>query len=143
MRSAAPTTLSISARAPASTAARSWSLRASCRDILDYEDSLTGAYLSGSAGNRAYPARRTPRDAKRQLLVLSGATGNNLQSVTLEIPLGLLTCITGVSGSGKSTLINGTLYPIAATELNGATTLTPAPHSSPLRAWSRSTSVST
>ena len=60
--------------------------------------------------------------------MLTGATGNNLQHVTLEIPLGLLTCVTGVSGSGKSTLINGTLYPLAATELNGATTLTAAPH---------------
>jgi excinuclease ABC subunit A len=64
------------------------------------------------------------------MLVLNGATGNNLQSVTLEIPIGLLTCITGVSGSGKSSLINSTLYPIAATELNGATTLTPAPYDS-------------
>jgi excinuclease ABC subunit A len=51
-----------------------------------------------------------------------------LQAVTLELPVGLLTCITGVSGSGKSTLINGTLYPLAATELNGATTLKAAPH---------------
>jgi excinuclease ABC subunit A len=64
------------------------------------------------------------------MLVLDGATGNNLQTVKLEVPLGLLTCVTGVSGSGKSTLINSTLYPIAATELNGATTLTPAPFES-------------
>lgn len=48
--------------------------------------------------------------------------------MTLSIPVGLLTCVTGVSGSGKSTLINGTLFPLAATELNGATTLTPAPY---------------
>ena len=54
--------------------------------------------------------------------MLNGASGNNLQDVNLELPVGLFTCITGVSGSGKSTLINETLYPIAATELNKATT---------------------
>ena len=97
------------------------------RDILANKDSLTGAYLSGKR-RIEIPGKRTPNDAKRQL-VLTGACGNNLQAVTLEVPLGLLTCVTGVSGSGKSTLINGTLYPIAATVLNGATTLTPAPHS--------------
>ena len=96
------------------------------RDILASKESLTGAYLSGKR-KIEIPAKRTPTDPKRQL-VLTGATGNNLQGVTLEIPVGLLTCITGVSGSGKSTLINSTLYPIAATELNGATTLTPAPY---------------
>ena len=95
-------------------------------DILANKASLTGAYLSGKK-RIEIPAKRTKFDSDRQL-VLSGATGNNLQAVTLEIPVGLLTCITGVSGSGKSTLINGTLYPIAATELNGATTLTPAAH---------------
>jgi excinuclease ABC subunit A len=98
------------------------------QDILNCERSLTGAYLSG-AREISIPERRTPRDAKH-MLILKGATGNNLQSVTLEIPLGLLTCITGVSGSGKSSLINSTLYPIAATELNGATTLTAAPFES-------------
>jgi len=98
------------------------------RDIIANKDSLTGAYLSGKR-RIEIPAKRMPRDPKRQLL-LTGASGNNLQSVTLEVPLGLLTCVTGVSGSGKSTLINGTLYPIAATALNGATTLTPAPHTS-------------
>jgi excinuclease ABC subunit A len=98
------------------------------KDILGTPESLTGAYLSGKR-RIEIPARRTPNDPRRQL-VLEGATGNNLQSVTLKIPLGLLTCVTGVSGSGKSTLINGTLYPIAATELNGATTLTPEPYES-------------
>jgi excinuclease ABC subunit A len=97
-------------------------------DILESPDSLTGAYLSGRK-RIEIPSRRTPSDDKRQL-VLSGATGNNLQSVDLSIPIGLLTCVTGVSGSGKSTLINSTLYPLAATELNGATTLTPAPYKS-------------
>ena len=93
-------------------------------DILNAEESLTGAYLSGTR-RIEIPAKRTVPDANKQL-VLKGASGNNLQTVTLEIPLGLLTCITGVSGSGKSTLINSTLYPIAATELNGATTLKPS-----------------
>ncbi|MCB1848917.1 MAG: excinuclease ABC subunit UvrA, partial [Halieaceae bacterium] len=98
------------------------------KDILGNRESLTGAYLSGKR-KIDIPSTRTAPDNKRKL-VLRGASGNNLQSVTLEIPLGLLTCVTGVSGSGKSTLINGTLYPIAATELNGATTLTPEAHES-------------
>ncbi len=96
------------------------------QDIIDNDQSLTGAYLSGKR-SIAVPTKRTPADPKR-LLRLSGASGNNLQGVDLELPLGLLTCVTGVSGSGKSTLINNTLYPIAATELNGATTLNPAPY---------------
>lgn len=62
------------------------------------------------------------------MLELIGAEGNNLNKVDLKIPVGLFTCVTGVSGSGKSTLINNTLYPVAATELNNATTLDPAPH---------------
>ena len=53
-----------------------------------------------------------------------GAAGHNLKKVDLTIPLGIMTCVTGVSGSGKSTLINRTLLPLAATQLNGATTLT-------------------
>src|SRR5690606_24320420 len=57
-----------------------------------------------------------------------GATGNNLQNVTAEIPVGLMTCVTGVSGSGKSTLINATLHPLASTALNGASTLKAAPY---------------
>ena len=96
------------------------------KDVLASEHSLTGAYLSGKK-RIEIPAKRTARDASR-LLCLQGASGNNLQKVDLEIPLGLLTCVTGVSGSGKSTLINSTLYPIAATALNGATTLTAAAH---------------
>ena len=96
------------------------------KQITANKQSLTGDYLSGRR-KIEIPKKRTPLNKKKQL-VLTGATGNNLQHVTLEIPLGLLTCVTGVSGSGKSTLINGTLYPLAATELNGATTLTAAPH---------------
>jgi excinuclease ABC subunit A len=94
--------------------------------IMAQSDSITGQYLSG-ARSIAIPEKRHPFD-KKQVLRLSGATGNNLQNVTLEIPVGLMTCVTGVSGSGKSTLINATLYPLAATELNGATTLDPAPY---------------
>ncbi len=94
------------------------------KDILKNKKSLTGAYLSGKTAIEI-PAKRVPRD-KKKTLSLKGASGNNLQNVDLEIPLGLMTCVTGVSGSGKSTLINATLFPIAATELNGATTLTAA-----------------
>ncbi|WOJ96702.1 excinuclease ABC subunit UvrA [Congregibacter brevis] len=94
--------------------------------IMDEKSSLTGAYLSGERCIEI-PEKRTVIDEKR-LLRLSKASGNNLQDVDLEIPVGLLTCVTGVSGSGKSTLINATLYPLAATALNGATTLNPAAH---------------
>jgi excinuclease ABC subunit A len=96
------------------------------KDIVASKQSLTGDYLSGKR-RIELPTERTPNDPEQQL-VLTGARGNNLQDVTLEIPVGLLTCVTGVSGSGKSTLINATLYPLAATELNGATTLNPAEH---------------
>jgi excinuclease ABC subunit A len=97
-------------------------------DIIASEKSLTGQYLSGSK-EIAIPAKRTPVD-RNKMLKLCGARGNNLQNVNLELPVGLMTCVTGVSGSGKSTLINATLHPIAATELNGATTLKPAPYDS-------------
>src|SRR5690606_35608888 len=72
--------------------------------VMAHPDSLTGQYLSGRR-KVGVPAQRTPRD-KKKLLKLKGARGNNLRNVDLEIPIGLLTCITGVSGSGKSTLIN-------------------------------------
>ena len=87
------------------------------QDILDSPASLTGRYLSGKESIAIPETRRSP-----------DPRGNNLKNVTLEIPLGLMTCVTGVSGSGKSTLINNTLYPIVATALNGATTLDPAPY---------------
>ena len=91
-------------------------------------NSLTGKYLAGKESIKV-PEARTPYDEKK-LIQVQGATGNNLQEVNLIIPVGLFTCITGVSGSGKSTLINNTLYPIAATRLNKATTLTPSPFES-------------
>jgi len=86
--------------------------------IMADEDSVTGQYLSG---RRAIPLPefRNPVDPER-MLVIDGASGNNLKSVTVEIPVGLMTCVTGVSGSGKSTLINDTLYRRAAQVLNRA-----------------------
>ncbi|GAB3092190.1 excinuclease ABC subunit UvrA [Aestuariicella hydrocarbonica] len=96
------------------------------KQITSNPNSLTGKYLSGKV-KIAVPPTRTPYPEGKEL-ILEGATGNNLQDVTLKIPAGLMTCVTGVSGSGKSTLINATLYPLAATALNGATTLTAAPH---------------
>jgi excinuclease ABC subunit A len=96
--------------------------------VMKHPDSVTGQYLSGRK-KIVVPAKRTPRD-KKLLLKLKGARGNNLQNVNLEIPVGLLTCVTGVSGSGKSTLINNTLFPLTATALNGATTLEIAAHDS-------------
>ena len=91
-------------------------------DIESNADSLTGKYLSGRL-KIAVPEKRTAIDSEK-MLQLNGASGHNLQDVNLTIPLGLFTCVTGVSGSGKSTLINRTLLPLAATQLNGATTLT-------------------
>ncbi|MGF1615977.1 MAG: excinuclease ABC subunit UvrA [Gammaproteobacteria bacterium] len=88
------------------------------QDISANAASLTGQYLAGHRRIRV-PPRRIPVDPKRQL-VLKGARGNNLQRVELVIPLGLMTCVTGVSGSGKSTLINDTLYPAVAKELHNA-----------------------
>ncbi len=88
--------------------------------------SLTGKFLAGKEVI-AVPRARTPYN-ELKLVELKGATGNNLQSVELTIPVGLFTCVTGVSGSGKSTLINNTLYPITASKLNKATTLNPAPY---------------
>ncbi|TVP50539.1 MAG: excinuclease ABC subunit UvrA [Halomonas sp.] len=96
------------------------------QDVMDNPKSLTGQYLSGTR-EIAVPPYRIPGNPEKQL-ILRGATGNNLQDVTLTLPLGLFIAITGVSGSGKSTLINGTLMPIAARELNRATTLTAAPY---------------
>ncbi|MBQ75612.1 MAG: excinuclease ABC subunit A [Gammaproteobacteria bacterium] len=86
--------------------------------ILESDRSVTGQFLSGKR-RIEIPLQRTPYD-QGKVLQLIGASGNNLKMIDLTIPLGLLTCVTGVSGSGKSTLINHTIYPIAARQLNGA-----------------------
>ena len=96
-------------------------------DIINEPRSLTGDYLSGRRKIIIPETRTAPTNKK---IILNGASGNNLQDIDLELPVGLLTCITGVSGSGKSTLINETLYPIAATELNKATTKKPEAYKS-------------
>jgi len=96
------------------------------KDVINCKDSITGEYLSGKKSIQV-PALRTPYDVDK-VVELKGATGNNLQNVSISIPCGLLTCVTGVSGSGKSTLINQTLYPIAAKRLNKAETLKVAAH---------------
>ncbi|WP_444929576.1 excinuclease ABC subunit UvrA [Microbulbifer sp. SSSA002] len=98
----------------------------SASKIAKCKKSLTGQYLSGKK-KIAVPEERYVPDPD-YLLRLEGASGNNLQDVDLEIPVGLFTCVTGVSGSGKSTLINTTLYPLAATALNKATTLKASPY---------------
>jgi excinuclease ABC subunit A len=87
-------------------------------EIIADENSLTGQYLSGRQ-SIPLPEFRRRVDSGR-LLVIEAASGNNLKSVTVEIPVGLMTCVTGVSGSGKSTLINDTLYRRAAQVLNKA-----------------------
>lgn len=97
------------------------------QQIIDNPDSLTGDYLSGRK-RIAIPAERTALTGK--WLKLKGASGNNLCNVNLDLPLGVMTCVTGVSGSGKSTLINDTLFRIAHRELNKATESTPAPYRS-------------
>ena len=97
-------------------------------DILSNEDSLTGKYLSGREKIEVPAERNKAKDD--QWLELKGATGNNLKNVNLRIPVGVMTCITGVSGSGKSTLINDTFYRIAHRELNNATTSEPSPYKS-------------
>jgi excinuclease ABC subunit A len=86
-------------------------------DIRQNPDSLTGRYLSGTVQIQI-PKLRTPRQPARNLR-LTGASGNNLKNVDLEIPLGLFTCVTGVSGSGKSTLVLDTLLRRTIAELGG------------------------
>ncbi|HSH96736.1 MAG: excinuclease ABC subunit UvrA [Methylophilaceae bacterium] len=94
-------------------------------EIQANENSLTGQYLSGKKQIQ-YKKKRTAPDPARWLN-LTHATGNNLKDVSVKIPVGLLTCVTGVSGSGKSTLINDTLYRAVAKHLYGSST-EPAAH---------------
>jgi len=98
------------------------------KEILHAAKSLTGQYLSGKR-KIVIPDRRALINPER-ILKLKGVRGNNLKNITVDLPIGLMTCITGVSGSGKSTLINDTLGPVAARALNGAGGREPAPHDS-------------
>ncbi|TDJ45485.1 MAG: excinuclease ABC subunit UvrA [Gammaproteobacteria bacterium] len=84
--------------------------------ILHNSASLTGQYLSGRRRIEV-PATRSPVDSKKQISI-KNASGNNLKNIDVDIPIGIMTCITGVSGSGKSTLINDTLYKKAAEVIN-------------------------
>ena len=95
------------------------------QEVREHAESLTGQYLSGKR-KIAVPDRRTMPDRDRQITIVD-ATGNNLKNVTASIPVGLMTCITGVSGSGKSTLVNDTLYKAVADLLNRSNR-SPAPH---------------
>ncbi|WP_129210806.1 excinuclease ABC subunit UvrA [Candidatus Pseudomonas adelgestsugas] len=97
-------------------------------EVMAHPDSLTGKYLSGRVKIEV-PTKRKQYN-KNMVLYLKGARGHNLRNVDLEIPVGLLTCVTGVSGSGKSTLISNTLLPLSATILNGATTFNAAAYDS-------------
>ncbi|MDG2949119.1 excinuclease ABC subunit UvrA [Exercitatus varius] len=97
-------------------------------EIMANPNSITGKFLAGKE-KIEIPSKRIALN-KKKILRLNGATGNNLKSVNLEIPVGLFTCITGVSGSGKSTLINDTLFPLAQNALNRADNIDFAPYKS-------------
>lgn len=111
-------------------------------DIMANKESLTGQYMSGKKKIEIPAVRHTAKTmdvevkgkakAKKvpMMIELKGASGNNLHDVDLSIPVGIMTCVTGVSGSGKSTLINRTLMPLAATQLNNASTLIADKHES-------------
>jgi excinuclease ABC subunit A len=94
-------------------------------EVQNSSESLTGQYLSGKR-RIEIPDDRVEPDSDRQITIV-GATGNNLKSVEASIPVGLMTCVTGVSGSGKSTLVNDTLYKAVADLLNKSNR-NPAPH---------------
>ena len=94
-------------------------------EVQDHAESLTGQYLSGKK-SIAIPERRASYDELRTISII-GASGNNLKEIDATIPVGLMTCVTGVSGSGKSTLINDTLYK-AVDDLLNRSNRNPAPH---------------
>jgi excinuclease ABC subunit A len=99
-------------------------------DVRDNPDSLTGRYLAQTLCIAIPKKRHRLQDqATPHSLRIVGATGNNLKSVSVDIPVGLFTCVTGVSGSGKSTLVNDTLYTAVARQLYRAHE-EPAPHES-------------
>jgi excinuclease ABC subunit A len=95
------------------------------QEIKDNDNSLTGKYLSGKLSIKI-PENRTQPD-KDRILIIQGASGNNLKNLRLDLPVGLFICITGVSGSGKSTLINETLHRAVSRHLYGSNA-EPAPH---------------
>jgi excinuclease ABC subunit A len=87
--------------------------------VLTVADSLTGQYLSG---RRTIPVPPRAVIDEQRVISLRGAAGNNLKNISVDIPIGVMTCVTGVSGSGKSTLVNDTLYAMAARQINKAGT---------------------
>ena len=93
-------------------------------DIIASPESLTGQYLSGE---KSIPIPRKRRSPTNKKIIIKGATGNNLKNITVEFPVGLMTCVSGVSGGGKSTLAIETLYKATARRLNRSTIL-PMPH---------------
>ena len=97
----------------------------SVQQVLQAPESMTGQYLAGTRTIEVPSQRTKPEPGKE--LVIRGATGNNLNDLDVSLPVGLLTCVTGVSGSGKSTLINNTLYPAMARHLHSGRQQ-PAPH---------------
>ena len=114
-RCARPTTSSTSGPAPASTAGGS-SPRARRREVEAVSESLTGQFLSGDADDRG--AGQAPQ--ADGYVEIRGAKQHNLKTVDVKVPLGVLTCVTGVSGSGKSTLVNEILYKAVANRLHRA-----------------------
>ena len=88
-------------------------------DLMKNENSITGAYLSGRLQIPVPKERKVPAG----FLTIKGAAENNLKKINVDIPLGIMTCITGVSGSGKSSLINEILYKRLARDLNRARTI--------------------
>lgn len=88
-------------------------------DVMNCERSITGAYLSG---RRSVPVPEKRREGNGYFLTVKGARENNLKNITVSLPLGTFTCVTGVSGSGKSSLVNQIIYKYLAAKLNRART---------------------